>query len=66
MSDPALQLQPIESPCVSICRLDDDGVCVGCFRTAGEIAGWLGYSDDERRAIMQQLPARAEQLFGSE
>ena len=28
------------SPCVSICALDNDDVCIGCFRTGGEISYW--------------------------
>jgi hypothetical protein len=63
MADGALQLPTIESPCVNICRLDDSGVCVGCFRTAGEIASWLSYSDAERREIIEALADRAERRF---
>jgi predicted Fe-S protein YdhL (DUF1289 family) len=63
VSDPAQQLEPIESPCISVCRLDDDGRCMGCFRTSAEIAGWLGMTDDERRAVIAELPERAERLF---
>jgi predicted Fe-S protein YdhL (DUF1289 family) len=32
--------------------------CVGCLRTLGEIARWGEMSDDERAAILAQLPAR--------
>lgn len=63
MTDIAFRLDPMESPCVSICRLDDEGVCVGCFRTGEEIAGWLSYTVEERREIMQRLPARAGSRF---
>ncbi len=64
--DAALQLEAIDSPCVSICRLDDSGMCVGCFRTADEIVGWLGYSVRQRREIMSRLPQRATQLFADD
>jgi hypothetical protein len=63
MADIALQLGTVESPCVSICRLDDSGVCVGCFRTADEIASWLSYSDERRREIIEALPERAGRHF---
>ena len=63
MSDPAQQLAPIESPCISVCRLDEQGRCMGCFRTSSEIAGWLSMTDDERRAVIDELPERAERLF---
>ncbi len=51
----------MESPCILICSIDDKtGLCFGCGRTRDEIAGWIGYSDAERRAIMEALPARLE------
>lgn len=42
----------IPSPCVSICSLDDNDVCVGCYRTAQEIREWLLLEDDERRQVI--------------
>ena len=36
------------------------GYCFGCGRTREEIAGWIDMTDDGRRAIMAQLPARLE------
>lgn len=63
MSDPAIALQAIESPCIQICTLNAEGVCIGCFRTADEIGGWLSLSAGQRSRIMNELSGRAEQLF---
>jgi predicted Fe-S protein YdhL (DUF1289 family) len=42
-----------------LCTLDlEIGICVGCGRSLDEIGGWMRLSDDERRAIMDVLPAR--------
>ena len=30
----------IESPCIRHCCLDDNDVCLGCFRSIDEITGW--------------------------
>ena len=50
---------PIKSPCNQVCQLDlGTGYCLGCGRTGDEIAGWLGYTDAERDAVMARLPAR--------
>ncbi len=65
MSDPALELEIIESPCIQICTLNDDGLCIGCFRTSEEIGSWLTLSVDQRKQVLLDLPRRAEQLFGS-
>jgi hypothetical protein len=46
--------------------LGDSGHCIGCFRTAQEIGDWINYSDQQRQAIIEQLPKRAEQLFEDE
>lgn len=47
------------SPCVGICRLDDEtGYCLGCGRTGDEIATWSTAGPGGRRAIWAALPAR--------
>jgi predicted Fe-S protein YdhL (DUF1289 family) len=43
---------PVESPCIRLCTLDDDDICVGCFRSMAEICAWGGAADDERRQIL--------------
>jgi uncharacterized protein len=49
----------IATPCIKLCVLDaPGGVCLGCGRTTAEIAAWVSFSDDERRTIMADLPAR--------
>jgi len=50
---------PMDTPCTKICTLDSrTGLCLGCGRTLDEIAAWSRMSDDERRRIMDALPAR--------
>jgi hypothetical protein len=47
------------SPCVNVCKMNAvTGLCAGCHRTIREIADWLIYSDDEKRAVLARLPAR--------
>ncbi|MGE0045023.1 MAG: DUF1289 domain-containing protein [Hyphomonadaceae bacterium] len=50
---------PISSPCVRVCAVSAlTGLCVGCGRTHKEIGGWTGFTEEERRAIMAELPQR--------
>ncbi|MGE0386416.1 MAG: DUF1289 domain-containing protein [Gammaproteobacteria bacterium] len=56
----------VASPCVKICRLREDGHCDGCWRTLDEVAGWLRFTDDERRAVLAQLPARRRAACGED
>ncbi len=37
------------SPCVNICTLDDEHVCMGCLRCLEEIIAW---GHDERRGAV--------------
>jgi len=47
------------SPCIGVCMLDDDGLCMGCYRSSAEIARWLQMGDDERLHLMETvLPER--------
>ena len=47
------------SPCVGVCALDDDGLCLGCHRSSAEIARWIQMNDDERLRLMEDvLPDR--------
>jgi predicted Fe-S protein YdhL (DUF1289 family) len=49
------------SPCILVCSIDmKTGYCFGCGRTRDEIAGWMDFSDAERRGLMEILPARLE------
>jgi hypothetical protein len=54
------------TPCIKVCVVDAaSGLCSGCGRTLTEIGGWLGFSDDQRRAVMAALPARLAALTGA-
>jgi predicted Fe-S protein YdhL (DUF1289 family) len=49
----------ISTPCIKVCTIDPiSGLCIGCGRTSDEIGRWLSLSEDERRRIMDELPAR--------
>jgi predicted Fe-S protein YdhL (DUF1289 family) len=51
--------RPIATPCVKVCVVDgESGLCLGCYRRLSEVAGWARLSDDERAAIMAELPDR--------
>jgi uncharacterized protein len=53
MTDPR-----VPSPCVRLCTLDRDDVCVGCGRHIQEIIEWGEASDDRRRAILAESQQR--------
>lgn len=48
----------IESPCVRNCCLNENNVCLGCFRTVTEIMEWGPASGEERRTILVKAMRR--------
>ena len=48
----------VASPCIDICRLDAQGLCVGCRRTIDEIVEWPRASEARRREILDELALR--------
>ena len=54
---------PIKSPCVQVCAVDgQSGLCLGCFRTLREIAGWSRLSPEARDQVMAELPSRRSRI----
>ncbi|HEX2147988.1 MAG TPA: DUF1289 domain-containing protein [Pseudorhizobium sp.] len=51
------------SPCILLCSIDEKtGFCFGCGRTREEIAAWIGFTDAERKSLMEILPSRLEMM----
>jgi predicted Fe-S protein YdhL (DUF1289 family) len=63
MNTPLWKRDEIESPCVQICIVHPETrICTGCYRTIDEITDWSRMTPEARRNIMDNLPARADQL----
>src|ERR1700758_4231363 len=55
--------RPIATPCVKVCVVDgESGLCLGCYRTLGEVAHWSALPEAERDEIMAALPARRSRI----
>lgn len=53
----------IKTPCVKVCVIDgESGLCMGCYRQLSEVAGWARLTDEERAAIMADLPGRRRRI----
>jgi len=48
----------IASPCISNCCLDEDDICLGCFRHLDEITGWHSADQKRRLEILQNAKGR--------
>ncbi len=58
MTQPA---SPVASPCVAICALDEDDICIGCQRSGEEISRWGRMTDQERREVLRLCEQRARE-----
>lgn len=46
------------SPCIGLCKLDEDEFCLGCRRHIEEIKDWGLIGLEAQRKILALLPAR--------
>ena len=51
----------VPSPCISVCRLDEQKVCTGCLRHVEDIREWRAATDERRREIVQLADQRRAQ-----
>jgi predicted Fe-S protein YdhL (DUF1289 family) len=68
MRAPGITVQTeVQSPCISVCRMSDNsGLCMGCFRTGDEIAGWSSAGDHGKRGIWKLIEQRMDGLLPSD
>ena len=60
---PARPPAPIKTPCIKVCVVDgESGLCLGCYRTLAEVAGWARLGDAERERIMAGLAERRSRI----
>ena len=57
MSDAA---PPVKSPCIEVCSLNNQDVCIGCYRTANEIIEWFSANDERKQEILAAVTDRRE------
>ncbi|KAF5030606.1 hypothetical protein DSECCO2_636430 [anaerobic digester metagenome] len=49
-----------KSPCKRVCRLDEEGMCVGCYRNLDEIANWAIMSREEKLEVLRKAHLRMQ------
>jgi len=50
--------QPVKSPCIEVCALNDQDICIGCYRTANEIIEWFSAPKERKREILASVDQR--------
>lgn len=46
------------SPCISVCLLDENDICLGCYRSADEITDWFMASPQQKRDMLLRAADR--------
>ncbi|MBU2896175.1 DUF1289 domain-containing protein [Vibrio hepatarius] len=48
----------VPAPCVRLCCLSEDDMCLGCYRTLKEILDWNAYSNEEKTRVIARCDKR--------
>jgi predicted Fe-S protein YdhL (DUF1289 family) len=48
----------VASPCISTCRLNNENICQGCYRSIDEIMQWIELPDPKRLEVLQRCEER--------
>lgn len=51
----------LASPCIRMCCLDDNDICLGCFRSLQEIIGWSDADRQMRQCFLANANIRKQQ-----
>lgn len=49
----------MHSPCISVCNLDEQDVCMSCGRTLYEIQHWSSMTEKQQRIVYDNAAIRA-------
>ncbi|WP_372738688.1 DUF1289 domain-containing protein [Neptunomonas sp.] len=48
----------VRNPCMGVCALDKDDLCIACRRSGMEIAEWGVLSNEQRREVIKKIERR--------
>ena len=48
----------IKNPCIHVCTLDDEKICIGCHRSVEEIRGWFTMTDEQKLQVLANAEGR--------
>lgn len=48
----------VRSPCISVCALNADDICMGCYRSAHEITEWSRFDNEQKQAVLAETKER--------
>ncbi|MEW6983565.1 DUF1289 domain-containing protein [Colwelliaceae bacterium 6471] len=58
MNDNDNVIATVASPCVRNCCLDNNDICLGCYRHIDEITGWNGFTNEGKTKVLYSCQQR--------
>jgi hypothetical protein len=55
-----LECKPVKSPCIRMCCLNEQDICLGCFRSLEEIKSWTLVDNTEKLLILANAQIRKQ------
>lgn len=52
----------VKSPCISICALNDEDICEGCYRSTQEITDWTALTNPQKEQVLLKVNERFKAL----
>jgi len=56
----AAEQEIVLSPCVGICLLDENDLCIGCFRSGREISDWGDMNNEQKKEVLRACHERMD------
>ena len=57
-----LEFFEISSPCRGLCQSNENGYCLGCYRSRDERFNWLNYSNSQKKDVLRLCLQRYHRL----
>lgn len=52
----------VKSPCISVCVLNENDICEGCYRSAAEITDWSILGNEKKKQVLSLTRQRFKQM----
>jgi len=48
----------VKSPCMSLCSLNENDICIGCYRSGQEITDWGAMDNEQKKTVLKKVAQR--------
>ncbi len=55
-------MSEVKNPCIQVCRYDDEGICIGCYRSKQEAVNWVFLSIEQKREVIRRTAERKDSM----